>query len=75
MLYEVWIVEPVGHVPKRFEFTRESPLHEGDVFLVRDLFFVVRRVRGARGEYDGAVEVQRMAAPEEKVVRRLGDVG
>ncbi len=73
MLYEVRIVEPVGHVPERFELSRESPLHEGDMFLVRDLFFVVRRVRAAQKEYDGAVDVRRMAAPGENAVRRLGD--
>ena len=51
----------------------ESPLHEGDMFMLRDLFFVVRRVRAAQEEYDGVVEVRRMAAPGEAVVPRLGD--
>ena len=73
MLYEVQIVEPAGHVPKRFELIRESPLHEGDMFMLRDLFFVVRRVRAAQEDYDGVVEVRRMAVPGEDVVRRLGD--
>ena len=72
MLYEVRIVEPVGHVPKRFELARESPLHEGDMFMLRDLFFVVRRVSAAQEEYDGVVEVRRMAVPGENVPRRLG---
>jgi hypothetical protein len=45
------------------------------MFMLSDLFFVVRRVRAAQEEYYGAVEVQRMAAPGEKVVRRLGDAG
>ncbi len=48
MLYEVRIVEPEGHAPKRFELTRESPLQQGDIFMLSDLFFVVRRVRAAR---------------------------
>ena len=73
MLYEVRIVEPAGHVPKRVELTRESPLQEGDMFMLRDLFFVVRRVRAAQADYDGVVDVRRMAAPGETAVRRLGD--
>jgi hypothetical protein len=62
MLYEVRIVEPGGHVPKRFELSRESPLHESEMALLRDLFFVVRRVRGAQEEFGGAAEVRRMSA-------------
>jgi hypothetical protein len=42
------------------------------MFMLRDLFFVVRRVRAAQEEYDGVVDVRRMAAPGETVVRRLG---
>ena len=75
MLYEVRIVEPEGHVPRRFEFTRETPFQQGDMFMLRDLFFLVRRVHTAQQEYDGVVEVRRMVAPGEEDARRLGETG